>query len=173
MDAWVEAGVANADKAIADSVDVTSLNLTANKKYQQINSELQAKHSELLTLEQEGKINEYRENPTLIGDYLGKLRLKANQLFAFLNVYIDILNELQLEYYTKRQEAFNLVLASDKGSINKAETYARETTQVLGAKIKIVENQINQIRNDYERYNSICMYLQSRLKEFGYEKVMG
>lgn len=173
MDAWVEAGVANADKAIADSVDVSSLNLTANKKYQQINSELQAKHSELLKLEQEGKINDYRDNPALVGDYLGKLRLKANQLFAFLNVYIDILNELQLEYASRRQEAFNTVLISDKGSINKAETYARETTQVLGAKIKIVENQINQIRNDYERYNGICMYLQSRLKEFNSERIMG
>ena len=40
-------------------------------------------------------------------------------------------------------------------------------------KIKSVENMIQQVKNEYERYNGICMYLQSRMKEFNTDRMVG
>ena len=66
------------------------------------------------------------------------------------------------------EERMLLPKASPSGS----ENYAREMTRVDDSEIKIVENRIQQIKNEYERYNSIAIYLQSRMKEFGIERMM-
>lgn len=140
---------------------------TNDPRYVELLKKLQTIHAELL------KIDLKVENPALIGDTLGDLRLGANQLFVFLNYYIDALSDLELACAQKRQTLFEAVMAEPKGSVNKAEKYAREMTRVDEAEIKVVSNRINQIKNNYERYNGICMYLQSRMKEFNTERMVG
>jgi hypothetical protein len=170
----VEAGTPqSATENVLEAIDLDELRLADNKKYQTITGECQTIHKTLLDYEKSGKLGNYVENPSLIGDYLGKLRLNANQLFAFMNIYIDILNDLEIAYAKKRQEMYEYQLNQPKGSPSSAEKHAREFTRVDEAKIKNIENTIQQIKNEYERYNGICMYLQSRMKEFNTERMVG
>ena len=170
----IEAGSAeSATDNVLDSIDLDALRLTDNNKYQSITTECQTIHKNLLDYERQGKLGNYVENPSLIGDYLGKLRLNANQLFAFINIYIDILNDLEIAYAEKRQNMYESYLKLPKSSPSAAEKHARELTRIDETKIKSVENTIQQIKNEYERYNGICMYLQSRMKEFNTERMVG
>ena len=169
-----EAGTAqSATDNVLDSIDLDELRLVDNKKYESITTQCQAIHKDLLSYEKEGKLGNYVENPSLIGDYLGRLRLNANQLFAFMNIYIDIQSDMEIAYASRRQTIFEEALTRPKASPNAAEKLATELTRVDKAKIKVVENMIQQIKNEYERYNGICMYLQSRLKEFNTERMVG
>jgi len=165
--------VTQATENILETLDLREIRLSENKRYNSITSECQVMHRTLLDYERTGKLGNYVENPSLIGDYLGKLRLNANQLFAFLNIYIDILNDLEIAYAEKRQGLYMEYLNSPKGSSSGAEKYAREMTRVDEVKISNVTNTIQQIKNEYERYNGICMYLQSRMKEFNTERMVG
>lgn len=174
---WTEAGstpsVKDTVETLLESINLDDLRLTENSKYGAVTTECQNLHKQLLEYERQGKLGNYVENPSLIGDYLGKLRLNANQLFAFQNIYIDIVSDLKREYADKRQDLYLTKLNEPKGSASAAEKHAREMTRRDEAKIEVVENTIQQIKNEYERYNGICMYLQSRMKEFNTEKVMG
>lgn len=170
----IEAGsLQSIAETLLDSINLDQLRLEDNKQYQAVTRKCQTIHQTLTEYEQEGKLANYTENPALIGDYLGKLRLNANKLFAFTNIYIDILSDLQLEYATKRQNLYLEKLNEPKGSPSAAEKHARELTRVDESKIGFVENMIQQIKNEYERYNGICMYLQSRMKEFNTERMVG
>lgn len=174
FDNAVEAGsLKSTSDSLLDSIDLDSLRLADNKKYNNITSQCQTIHAELLAYERDGRLGNFAENPSLIGDYLGKLRLNANQLFAFINIYTDIINDLEMEYAKKRQSIYLEKLNGPKGSPSMAVNHAREVTRVDEAKIENVKNTILQIKNEYDRYNSICMFLQSRLKEFNTERVMG
>ena len=166
------AGQVDADEVL-NSIDYETLKISENNRYKTITSECQHIHKILLDYEKEGKLGNYSENPSLIGDYLGKLRLNANQLFAYQNTYIDIIADLQVAYANRRQALYELKLSEPKASPNSAEKHAREMTRVDEAKIDYVKHQIDQIKNEYERYNGICMYLQSRLKEFNTERMIG
>lgn len=169
-----EAGSLQAvSEGVLENIDLDALRLADNKKYATITNECQTIHGELLRYEREGKLGNYVENPSLIGDYLGKLRLNANQLFAFMNIYMDIINDLEIAYAEKRQKLYTDKLAEPKGSPSGAEKHAREMTRVDEAKIENVKNMIQQVKNEYERYNGICMYLQSRMKEFNTERMVG
>jgi hypothetical protein len=143
-----------------------------DERYKQTVSTCRTIHGELITLESEGKISNARENPALIGDYLTRLRLHANLLYSFMNGYLDVLNEALRGTAKKRQDLYEKQVEAGKSS-NAAETHARETTRVDEANIKIIENTIQQIKNEYERYNGICISLQSRMKEFDTERRMG
>ena len=134
-------------------------------RYVEVTSKLASIHNQLLKMK-------LAENPALIGDMLGDLRLGANQLFSYLNIYIDALSDLQQAYARKRQSLFEERMLLPKASPSGSEGYAREMTRVDDSEIKIVENRIQQIKNEYERYNSIAIYLQSRMKEFGIERMM-
>lgn len=152
--------------------DVATTSPDNDPRYTEIVSGLRTLHGELLKLEKEGKLNNAIENPSLIGDYLGRLRLNANLLFSFLNKYIDAHSDLLVEYNTKRQNLYEEAIKAGK-SPSAAETNAREGTRIEDTNVKVIENRIQQIKNEYERYNGICMYLQSRLKEFNTERIMG
>lgn len=168
-DGFVEAG-----KPSIDREEVLAIpNPDSNPHYKRITGDLQRLHSELIKFEADGKLNNAVENPGLIGDYLGKLRLNCNLLFAFWNQYIDIMSDLQQEYASKKQGLYVERLAMPKGTPSAAKNHADEMTRVDNASIKAVENRIQQIKNEYERYNGICMFLQSRLKEFNTERIMG
>lgn len=159
--------------SLLNTINLDDLRLSENGKYSDIVKDCKAIHGTLLQYEKEGKLGNYVENPSLIGDYLGKLRLNCNQLFAFINIYIDIQNDLELEYAQRRQSIYLEKLNSPKGSASAAEKHARETTRVDETKIEVIKNMITQIKNEYERYNGICMYLQSRMKEFNTERMVG
>ena len=135
-------------------------------RYAELLNKLQSLHAQLLKMK-------LSENPALIGDLLGEVRLGANQLFSYLNIYIDALSELQTVYAKKRQRIFEERLLLPKSSPSASELYARETTRVDEAELKMIENRIQQIKNNYERYSGIAMYLQSRMKEFNSERFMG
>ncbi len=134
-------------------------------RYVELTTNLASIHAQLLKMK-------LAENPALIGDLLGDLRLGANQLFSYLNIYIDALSDMQQAYARKRQSIFEERIALPKGSPTGSEHYAREMTRVEDSDIKVVENRIQQIKNDYERYNGICIYLQSRMREFNTERIM-
>lgn len=173
-DGFIEAGAhTTVDASLLESIDLGQLRLDDNRAYQVIVKQLRELHSELLSYESKGKLGNYVENPSLIGDYLGKLRLNCNRLFQFSNIYIDILSDLQTDYAKRRQAMYVEYLERPKASPSAAEKHCREMTRVDESKISFVENCMQQVKNEYERYNGICMYLQSRMKEFNTEKVMG
>ena len=145
--------------------------LEENKRYAQITGELRLHHKELLELEREGRLKEVKDSP-LIGDYLTKLRLNVNLLFAFINNYLDIHSDLTVELAEKRQKLYIEQLEEGK-TPSGAETHSKQMTRVDEATVKVVENQMQQLKNEYERFNGICMMLQSRLREFNTERVMG
>lgn len=145
--------------------------LQEHPRYVQITNELRLHHKELLELEREGRLKEVKDSP-LIGDYLTKLRLNVNLLFAFINNYLDVHSDLTVELAEKRQKLYEEQLEEGK-SPSAAEIHAKQLTRVDEATVKVVENQMQQLKNEYERFNGICMMLQSRLREFNTERVMG
>lgn len=176
QDGFIEAGknVPTEDVPKVTTAEVLSIpSLDANADYKRITSGLRTWHGELLRMESEGKLSNATDNPGLIGDYLGRLRLNCNMLFSFLNNYIDIENDLIKELNEKRQAIYEARLSEPKGTPSAADTHSKALTRVDEASLKIVQNRITQIKNEYERYNGICMYLQSRLKEFNTERIMG
>lgn len=176
-DEWITAGE-NEAKPVAtdlripadDSIEVP--NPETNKRYTAVTSELRKAHAELLAMEKDGRLSIGTDNPALIGDYLAKLRLNCNLLFRFMNEYIDIMNDLQREAAVKRQTLFEEALANKK-TPNAAENLSREMTRIDENNAKQVENRISQIKNEYERFNGICIFLHSRLREFNTERIMG
>ena len=171
---FVEAGgKPKADaESLLETINLDDLRLVENKKYIEIAAACKAIHTDLLQHETNAKAGAYIENPALLGDYLGKLRLNCNQLFTYINIYIDILSDLQREYAAKRQGLYETQLKQGK-SPSAAEKHAREMSRIDETTISVIENNIQQIKNEYERYNGICMYLQSRMKEFNTERMVG
>lgn len=169
---FIEAG--NSTPVVEAPTDILSIPAPSeNKQYTAITSQLQTLHGDLLRLEREGKLANISDNPGLASEYQRKLRLNVNMLFAFKNQYIDVLSDLQKEYAELRQRLFEERMLLPKSSPSASETYATEKTRVAAMSIKIVENRINQIANDYERYNGICISLQSTMKAENTERIMG
>lgn len=173
---WKEAGGDTSQAPVGDHSLLSSLNiddfrLTDNAKFQQLSKELADLQKNILKDEKEGRLYNYVENPSLLGDYLGKLRLRCAELYSFSNLYIDILSDLQREYALKRQELYVETLNKPKGSPSGAEKHAREMTRIDESKIGFIENCLQQVKNEYQRYDGICIYLQSRMKEFNTERM--
>lgn len=145
------------------------MSLQEDNRYQQIVSSLRTWHGELLDMEKEGNINAERDNPAKIGEYLTKLRLHANMLYSFMNFYLDVLNTGIKGTAEKRQKFYEEGIAQKK-SENASKNHAQEMTRVDDANVKIIENTLQQIKNEYERYNGICISLQSRMREFDTER---
>jgi len=165
MSDWVEAG---ATKAEVLSVP----NPEENPRYKQITTELRQYHAELIKLEKAEKLRDAVNSPGIISDYLGKLRLGCSLLFEYSNRYIDVHSDLTKELAEKQQAIYTQGIAEQK-TPSAAETHSKSMTRVDAASIKVVENRMHQIKNEYDRYNGICMYLQSRLKEYNSERIMG
>lgn len=176
QDEFADATVAGSQKAttesLLDTIDLDDLRLAKNSTYIKIVAECKTLHNDLLKNEGKDNAGVYIENPALIGNYLGRLRLNANRLFTYMNIYIDILSDLQREYAGKRQGLYEEQLMQGK-SPSAAEKHAREMSRIDETTIGVIENNIQQVKNEYERYNGICMYLQSRMKEFNTERMVG
>lgn len=173
FDNAIEAGSKKATTdSLLDTIDLDDLRLAKNSTYIKIVAECKALHNDLLKNEGKDNAGVYIENPALIGNYLGRLRLNANRLFTYMNIYIDVLSDLQREYAIKRQGLYETQLMEGK-SPSAAEKHAREMSRIDETTIGVIENNIQQVKNEYERYNGICMYLQSRMKEFNTERMVG
>lgn len=157
---WQELGPAEELPALLTQTDPKS-----DKRYVELINKLKLWHKELLD-------ENFIENPTLIGDYLGKIRLNVNLLFAYMNVYLDNLVELN-QLVAKKRQAIYVEKIKDGATPNSAEMHAKALVRIDEANIKTLEYRIKQIQNEYERYNSICIYLQSRLKEYNTERMLG
>jgi len=173
MNEWHEAGKVPSVRTLSADEVLMIPKLESNENYRNIVSNLRTWHGDLLRMENEGKLNNDSDNPGLIGNYLGKLRLNCNMLFSFWNNFIDVESDLNKELSEKRQSIYEQYLKLPKASPSAADSHSKNMTRVDEASLKIVQNRIQQIRNEYERYNGICMYLQSRLKEFNTERIMG
>lgn len=140
--------------------------------------DLRGLHGDLIKMEQAGRLNDSAEAPGLIGDYLTKLRLKCSLLFSFENRMLDQINlglvgeDGMSGSENQRQKIYEAAIKAGK-SPSAAEAHAREMTRGLFANIKVLENKQKQIHNEWERYNGICISLQSRMKEFDTERRMG
>jgi hypothetical protein len=170
MSDFIEAGKKQQKLPKSEVLDIP--NLKSNEHYSRITKKLQTLHAELLRLEHDGKLSYASDNPALISDYLGKIRLNCNMLFSFLNTYIDIESDLLKELNEKRTNLYQQRLAEPKGTPSAAETHSRALTRLDETSVKIVQNRIQQIKNEFERYNGICMYLQSKMKEHNTDKMM-
>lgn len=144
-----------------------------NKQYVAVTKQLESYHKDLLRLESEGKLANTSDVPGLASEYQRRMRLNVNMLYAFMNQYIDVLSDLEKEYAEKRQTLFMQRLAQPKQTPSSAKNYSEEMTRIDSMTIKIVQNRINQIKNDYERYNGICISLQSTMKAETAERIMG
>lgn len=174
MSDWVEVGGKPETPSVELSGDVIDIpNPTEDKNYARITKELQQWHKELLELEAEGKLSDIVNNPVTASDYLAKLRLNVNMLFAFWNNYIDVMNDLQKALAAKRQALYEERLSQPKGTPSAAEAHSKAMTRTDEINVKQVENRIQQIKNDYERYNGICLFLHSKMKEVNTERIMG
>lgn len=158
-DGFIKAGAAK-----AESIELTNTNPQDDPRYAALLAELQGYHRDLL------KLN-LADNPVLCGEYLGHLRLGANKLFAYMNIYIDEQVDKSTLVASRRQEFYEQQLALGK-SPSASDTHAGEMTRIDAANLKVIELRVQQIKNNYERFNGICLYLQSRMKEFQSERFM-
>lgn len=164
---WVEAGAKPVER-----VEVLNIpNPEDNPRYKAITTELRRYHKDLLELEKAEKLRDAVNSPGILSDYLGKLRLGCSLLFEYSNRYIDVQSDLTKELADKQQQLYTEGIADGK-TPSAAETNAKAMTRVDAASLKIVEQRMQQIKNEYERYNGICMYLQSKLKEYNTERIM-
>lgn len=164
---WAEAGAKKkAPVAPAEKPFVVETNPANDPEYMKLLTKLQGYHTELLKLD-----NKLVDNPVLAGEYQGKLRLAVNRLFAWKNAYIDLVAEITESYATERQKLYKEHLLI-KNSPSAADKHAGETTRQMAANLAIAKLRVDQIDNEYERYNGIAIYLASRMKEFNTERMM-
>lgn len=141
-------------------------NVPNKQQYEQLSNELRALHKEIMKMESAGTLARDA------ADTLMKLRLRISYLMRFKNEYIDIENEAMKNYANMRQEIYEAAILDGK-SHSAAHDIARESTRKDEAAVQIAKNEVRKIANDYERYNPICMALQSLIKEQSSERAMG
>jgi len=172
MNGWTEAKPAPTLAPVVE--DMASIPApTDNSQYRDVTKRLEGMHATLLRLENEGKLANKSDMAGLASEYQSKLRLNVNMLFGFLNSYIDVLSDLQKEYVELWTKLYTERLMLPKGTPSGAKTHADASTKRESMTIEIVKNRINQIKNDYERYNGICISLQSTVKAENSEKMLG
>lgn len=172
MSEWQEVGAPKASIAPVESM----LNIPApadNERYKEVTKRLEAMHGELLRLEEQSKLANTSDVPGLAAEYQRRLRIHVNLLFGFLNTYIDVLSDLQKEFAELWNSLYTARLAAPKGTPSAAKTHADALTKRESMTIEIVKNRIQQIKNDYERYNGICIALQSTVKAENTERMAG
>lgn len=146
--------------------------MTDQSQYDNLNHELRTLHAALIKLQDEGKLSDARENAGLIGDHLMQMRLKCSLLMRFKNDMIDVHSKAAAEYAAKREEIYHTLRKEGK-TPSAAQDEARERTRMLEADVTVAKNNVNKVSNDYERYNPICLSLQSRMREFSTERMVG
>lgn len=158
-----QASVPASDKPVF----ATENNPNNDPEYVALLKELQGYHAELL----QGN-DALADNPVLAGQYQGKIRLGVSRLFAWMNAYIDLQVAVSEQYSYEKQKLYREQLEQGK-SPSAADKHASEMNRVLSANLAIAKLRVDQIKNEYERYNGIAIYLATRMKEFNAERIMG
>lgn len=111
------------------------------------------------------------DDPTLLGDYMVRMRGYAEFLVPYVNQALTEADEALIKCETERTRIYKEEIA--KGSSqNMAETKAKENTRMLDAEYEVAKNEVKRRRNEYERFGNLCTAMQSRLREFATEKMM-
>lgn len=137
--------------------------LTENEPYQELLKKLDGIHQELK--------NGLRENPAMLGEKLEQLRLEAGYIRPFVNAQFDILNDEMQTLAAKKKKLYDALRKSGK-SENASKNHLSEWYRVEDVQIVVLQNHIKMMLGDYERFDAICMMMQSRLKEFTTERLM-
>lgn len=166
-DGFVEAGAAKSVPADNTDLFAKDANPWNDSDFVNILKTLQGYHVDLLKIQ-----DKLADNPVQAGEYQGKLRLEVNKLFAYMNAYIDLQVDISEDYARTRQNLYETGLKSGK-SPSAAEKHAGEMTRILASNLAIAKFRVDQIKNEYERYNGIAIYLATRMKEFNSERMMG
>lgn len=166
FDDFVEAGDKQTPANHPDLV-AKEINPYNDPDFNAVLKKLQLYHAELLQ-----KGDRLVENPIEAGNYQGKIRLEVNRLFAWTNAYIDLQVQISEEYARNKQSLYESGIKTGK-SPSAAEKHANEMTRIDSANLAIVKLRVDQIKNEYERYNGIAIYLATRMKEFNTERMMG
>lgn len=148
--------------------DFSSINNPTNDpEYNKLLKRLQGYHLDLLREDEK-----LADNPVLAGEYQGKLRLDVSRLFAYMNAFIDLQVSVSENYAKERERIYKEQLALGK-SPSAAVNHAGEVTRILSSNVAIAKLRVDQIKNEYDRYNSIAIYLATRMKEFATERFLG
>ena len=142
-------------------------NPTNDETYVALLKRLQGYHLDLLREDEK-----LADNPVLAGEYQGKLRLDVSRLFAYMNAFIDLQVQVAEDYAKERERVYKEQLGLGK-SASAAVGHASEVTRIMASNVAIAKLRVDQIKNEYDRYNSIAIYLASRMKEFSVERMMG
>lgn len=166
-DDFIEAGQSNPVPADNSDLFAKHANPQNDPEYVKILRTLQGYHVDLLKVQ-----DKLADNPVQAGEFQGKLRLEVNKLFAYMNAYIDLQVDISEDYARERQSLYETGLKSGK-SPSAAEKHAGEMTRIKASNLQIAKFRVDQIKNEYERYNGIAIYLATRMKEFNSERMMG
>lgn len=160
---------AGAKSVPAETPDLFAKDANPNNDpdYRNILKTLQGYHVDLLKIQ-----DKLADNPVQAGEYQGKLRLEVNKLFAYMNAYIDLQIDISEDYARQKQNLYETGLKQGK-SPSAAEKHANEMTRIISSNLAIAKFRVDQIKNEYERYNGIAIYLATRMKEFNSERMMG
>lgn len=163
---WEEVG-AKAPVSLQERSEFAKENDPMNDPtYTALLTELQGYHAELL----KGN-DKLADNPVLAGEYQGKIRLGVSRLFAYMNVFIDLQVDISETYAKERQKLYTEGLLQGK-SPSAADKHAGEMTRLLSNNEAVAKLRVQQVKNEYERYNGIAIYLATRMKEFSAERMM-
>jgi|GEM_PF-5687821 len=134
--------------------------------YVKILNKLQASHVELAKLDRDDP------NPVEMQRIMGDLRIEVNRLFIYMNQYIDTMIEMSEEYSGNREKLYISQLSTGK-TPSAADKHAGEMTRVQNNAVAITKLRLEQIKNNYNRYDGLAIYLASRLKGINTERIMG
>lgn len=137
------------------------------ERYKSILSALEGYRQELLV-----DHDKLADNPVKAGEYQGKIRLGVSDLITYMNEAIDRQIEASEEYAREKSRIYQAQLKEGK-TPSAAEKHATEMTRELNATVLTAKLRVDQIKNEYEKYSNIAIYLASRAKEFISERYMG
>lgn len=141
------------------------INPMDDQTYVKLLERLQKSHVELI------KLDRTDPNPVVMERLMGDIRIHCNRLFIYMNDYIDLQIKLSEEYANAREQLYVKQLEAGK-SPSAAEKAAVEMTRVQNNAVAISKLRLDQIKNEYNRYDSLAIYLASCLKSAQTERMM-
>lgn len=141
------------------------INPMEDKTYVKLLERLQASHVELI------KLDRTDQNPVVMERIMGDLRIHCNRLFIYMNDYIETQIELMEEYAKNRENLYIQQLELGK-SPSAANNHAGEMTRVQANAVNISKLRLDQIKNNFSRYDGLAIYLASCLRSANTDKMM-
>lgn len=134
------------------------------EQYNNLLATLRAMHIEVLK-------KAVLDDPTLLGDYMVRMRGYAEFLVPYVNRALTEADDALLKCETERAGIYNKAIEAGE-SQNASAVKAKERTRLLDAEYEVARNEVTRRKNEYVRFSNICTTMQSRLREFNTEKMM-